>query len=72
MPSLTITGVEDDATRLRFSTVQARVEATLQGKSVCVAAQPVKRTFKLLMALARGDWIVGEAVCHERLELTAH
>ena len=61
-----LTNVCDESTRLRFANLRARVEAGLH-HSVCVVGLPVRRTLKLLNALARGTWVVGE----EYLEVTA-
>ena len=56
------TGVDDEATQRCFAHIHDRVRATLvRGEPVTVAGgHPVRRTLKLLRALARGHWIVGE------------
>ena len=60
--SFSLTGVDDEATQRCFAHIHDRVRATLvRGEPVTVAAgRPVRRTLKLLRALARGHWIVGE------------
>ena len=64
--TLTLTCVEDESLRQRAAALRGRVEAGLD-RDVCVVGQPVRRTLKLLNALARGTWVVGE----EYLEVTA-
>jgi len=60
--SFSLTGVDDEATQRCFAHIHDRVRATLvRGEPVTVAGgHPVRRTLKLLRALARGHWIVGE------------
>ena len=60
--SFSLTGVDDEATQRCFAHIHDRVRATLvRGEPVTVAGgRPVRRTLKLLRALARGHWIVGE------------
>ena len=60
--SFSLTGVDDEATQRCFARIHDRVRATLvRGEPVTVAGgHPVRRTLKLLRALARGHWIVGE------------
>ena len=62
MAVLVLTGLEDEE-RTRYSQLPARVQAGLADlgiSQVCVTSTPVRRTLKLLTALAHGAWVVGE------------
>ena len=62
MVVLVLTGLEDEE-RTRYSQLHARVQAGLADlgiSQVCVTSTPVRRTLKLLTALAHGAWVVGE------------
>ena len=62
MAVLVLTGLEDEE-RTRYSQLHARVQAGLADlgiSQVCVTSTPVRRTLKLLTALAHGAWVVGE------------
>ena len=62
MAMLTLTNMEEEE-RTRYSQLHARVQAGLADlgiSQVCVTSTPVRRTLKLLTALAHGAWVVGE------------
>ena len=62
MVALILTGLDDEE-RNRYSQLHARVQAGLADlgiSQVCVTSTPVRRTLKLLTALAHGAWVVGE------------
>ena len=53
----------EEEERTRYSQLHARVQAGLADlglSQVCVTSTPVRRTLKLLTALAHGAWVVGE------------
>lgn len=60
--ALIITGIDDEPTRSRYVQLRGRLEAQLPpGTEICVAGVPVRRTLKLLSAVARGQWVVSSA-----------
>ena len=56
--TFTLTNVDDESTRQRFAQLRDRVESSLR-ESVCVVGLPLRRTLKLLTAMAEGAWVVG-------------
>ena len=63
-PAIAVTGFDfDHPITQRFETLRGRISSSLSPTShtsILVCAVPVRRTFKLLLAAARGSWIVGE------------
>ena len=54
----------EEGTRAIFQRQKQAMEAALSNaplpRAVCVTGEPIRRTLKLLMAVARGDWVVGK------------
>ena len=64
--ALIITGIDDEPTRSRYVQLRGRLEAQMPpGTTIYVAGVPVRRTLKLLSAVARGQWVVSSAYLSE-------